>query len=105
MSADNSETMTLDDADVEKRAQAQALPKDSEDAADGSTADSYQVQLEPEDDPKSLSAWHKWLAVLVISSSSLCATFASSVVCSLSHRVLARRSRKIHADRGVGLFH
>ncbi|EIW61904.1 MFS general substrate transporter [Trametes versicolor FP-101664 SS1] len=96
MSADNSETITLDDADVEKRAQAQALPKDSEDAADGSiAADAYQVQLEPEDDPKSLSAWHKWLAVLVISSSSLCATFASSVA-SFTETGLARDLHTSH---------
>ncbi|CDO74082.1 hypothetical protein BN946_scf185043.g132 [Trametes cinnabarina] len=78
MSTNNSETITLSDADVEKNAQAPALPKDESTAANDFPADKYQVKLEPEDDPKCLSLWHKWLAVLTISSSSLCATFASS---------------------------
>ena len=83
----NSETITLNDPkqDVEKNvndaashAPASALTKDSE-----SPSDPHLVQLEPADDPKCLSLWHKWLTVLAISSSSLCATFASSVVRSL----------------------
>ena len=82
----NSETITLNDPkqDVEKNvndaaSQAPALAKESE-----SPADAHLVQLEPADDPKCLSLWHKWLAVLAISSSSLCATFASSAVRPLS---------------------
>ncbi|KAI9063366.1 MFS general substrate transporter [Trametes sanguinea] len=80
MSTNNSETITLNDADVEKNAQAPALPKEegSNPNEEPSADDVYQVKLEPEDDPKCLSLWHKWLAVLTISASSLCATFASS---------------------------
>ncbi|OSC99125.1 MFS general substrate transporter [Trametes coccinea BRFM310] len=80
MSTNNSETITLNDADVEKNAQAPALPKDegNPDECPAESDDIHKVKLEPEDDPKCLSLWHKWLAVLTISVSSLCATFASS---------------------------
>ena len=85
----NSETITLNDPgnDVEKSVQApkqdpnEVERQPSESA--GSSVDSsdpYCCQLAPEDDPKQLRVWRKWLAVCAISSSSLCATFASSVV-------------------------
>lgn len=32
----------------------------------------YEVQLEPEDDPHQLSLFRRWLAVLVISGAALC---------------------------------
>lgn len=37
--------------------------------------------LDAEDDPKQSSTARKWLAVIVISSGSVCATCASSIVC------------------------
>lgn len=40
----------------------------------------YLVELSPEDDPKNLSTFRKWLVVSIISSSALCVTCASSVV-------------------------
>lgn len=43
--------------------------------------DPYLVTLEPEDNPQCMSTLRRWAAVLVISSASLCATCASSVVC------------------------
>ncbi|KAI9001160.1 MFS general substrate transporter [Trametes punicea] len=95
MSTNNSETITLNDADVEKNAQAPALPKAEEGSPGDSPADMHLVKLEPEDDPKCLRLWHKWLAVLTISSSSLCATFASSVA-SFTETGLARDLHTSH---------
>ncbi|EIW63416.1 MFS general substrate transporter [Trametes versicolor FP-101664 SS1] len=46
---------------------------------DGKASDAFEVKLEPADDPKFLSLWHKWLAVLVISTATLCVTFDSSM--------------------------
>ena len=42
--------------------------------------DSYLVALAPEDDPQCMPTLRRWVAVLVISSASLCVTCASSVV-------------------------
>lgn len=42
--------------------------------------DSYLVTLESEDNPQCISTLRRWVAVLVISSASLCVTCASSVV-------------------------
>ncbi|KAL7282085.1 hypothetical protein ACG7TL_003554 [Trametes sanguinea] len=66
MSTNNSETITLNDADVEKNAQAPALPKGegNPDECPAESDDIHQVKLEPEDDPKCLSLWHKWLACI-----------------------------------------
>ncbi|KAI0723437.1 MFS transporter [Earliella scabrosa] len=77
-----SETVTLNDPDVEKSAKAPT--EANKEVAEGvlppgARSDRHLVQLEPEDDPKCLPLWRKWLAVLVICVSSLCATFASSV--------------------------
>ncbi|KAF8550116.1 MFS general substrate transporter [Imleria badia] len=41
--------------------------------------DSYLVTLDPEDDPRCMPTLRRWVAVLVISSASLCVTCASSV--------------------------
>ncbi|TBU32157.1 MFS transporter [Dichomitus squalens] len=72
-----SETNTLNDAtDVEKAAQAPAAPKERTPSLE---VDPYICQLDPADDPKTLAVWRKWVIVLTISASSLCATFASSV--------------------------
>ncbi|KAI0751317.1 MFS general substrate transporter [Daedaleopsis nitida] len=78
-----SETVTLTDPDVEKAPSA-SVQKIEVGAEDGGLPldekpDPYLVHLEQEDDPKCLPLWRKWLAVIVISVSSLCATFASSV--------------------------
>lgn len=42
--------------------------------------DPYQVVLDPSEDPQNRTSFKKWLAVVVISCGSLCATSASSVV-------------------------
>ena len=42
--------------------------------------DGFQVVLEPEDDPKNLPVFRKWLILLVVCCGSLCATCASSMV-------------------------
>ncbi|KAI0771478.1 MFS general substrate transporter [Trametes elegans] len=79
MSPNHSETITLSDADVESNG-AHPPPFSKEKSGEPPRSpDDHQVQLEPADDPKNLPIWRKWLAVLVISVSSLCATFASSV--------------------------
>ncbi|KAF9494684.1 MFS general substrate transporter [Pleurotus eryngii] len=44
-----------------------------------SAPDPFQVFLEPTEHPQSLPSFRKWLAVIVISSSALCATSASSI--------------------------
>lgn len=41
--------------------------------------DTHLVVLEPEDNPQNMSSFRRWLAVLVISSASLCVTCASSI--------------------------
>ncbi|KAI0374134.1 MFS general substrate transporter [Pilatotrama ljubarskyi] len=82
MSSERAEATTLTDADVEKdNAQAAVLPGDEKtlEKRAGPTEDPYLVKLEPEDDPKCLSMWHKWLAVFAICTSTLCVTFDSSV--------------------------
>ncbi|KAI0676809.1 MFS general substrate transporter [Trametes maxima] len=77
--SNNSETVTLHDVDVEKKGQAPVLSKEAVPGDDSAPADDeFEVKLDPECDPKLLSSWHKWVAVLVISAASLCATFASS---------------------------
>ncbi|KAL1939904.1 hypothetical protein VTO73DRAFT_9604 [Trametes versicolor] len=78
MSSKESEAISVSDADVEKSGtQAPALPVP--DGDDGEASDGFEVKLEPADDPKCLSLWHKWLAVLVLCTSTLCVTFDSSV--------------------------
>lgn len=49
--------------------------------------DPYLVTLEPEDNPQNMSAPRRWVAVLVISSASLCVTCASSVVSKIVSRL------------------
>lgn len=41
--------------------------------------DPHLVVLEPEDNPQNMSSFRRWLAVLIISSASLCVTCASSI--------------------------
>ena len=43
----------------------------------------YKVALDPEEEPKNMSEARKWLIVFLISSSALCVTSASSVVCAI----------------------
>lgn len=44
--------------------------------------DTHLVVLEPEDNPQNLSSLRRWIAVLIISSASLCVTCASSIASS-----------------------
>lgn len=53
----------------------------SQDTAPSPDDDGYEVTLDLGDDPKNISTGRKWLITLVICNASLCATFASSVVC------------------------
>lgn len=45
----------------------------------GKEHDPFAVVLDPEEDPKNLPVWRKWLVVFVISTGTLCATSASSM--------------------------
>lgn len=45
-----------------------------------SAHDPFEVSLEPAEHPQNLSSFRKWLAVVIISSSGLCAASASSIV-------------------------
>lgn len=47
-------------------------------------ADPFEVTLDPADDPKNLPEWRKWAIIFVISTGTLCATSASSMVSALS---------------------
>ncbi|KAH9947262.1 MFS general substrate transporter [Amylocystis lapponica] len=75
MSSHTTETLSADTEKQDKQ-QAAALPPPPD--AD-SLSDQYQVVLDPEDDPKNMSKVRRWIAVSVIGSAALCATFASSV--------------------------
>ena len=46
----------------------------------GARDDSYQVTLGPEDDPKNLPVWRKWLTVAILNAGAMNATGASSMV-------------------------
>ncbi|KAG1809201.1 major facilitator superfamily domain-containing protein [Suillus subaureus] len=48
-------------------------------ASQNAEGDPRLVVLEPEDDPQNMSSFRRWLAVLIISSASLCVTCASSI--------------------------
>ncbi len=61
--------------DLEKSPKPQDIAQVKEDADSP-----YKVELSPEDDPKSLTTFRKWLIVSIISTSALCVTCASSVV-------------------------
>ena len=48
--------------------------------------DPFLVDLRPEDDPKNLPVFRKWLILFVVCTGTLCSTSASSMVC--RHKVL-----------------
>ncbi|KAG1728568.1 major facilitator superfamily domain-containing protein [Suillus lakei] len=48
-------------------------------ASQNAEGDPHLVVLEPEDNPQNMSSFRRWLAVLIISSASLCVTCASSI--------------------------
>ncbi|KAG2111482.1 major facilitator superfamily domain-containing protein [Suillus clintonianus] len=48
-------------------------------SAKNDECDPHLVVLEPEDNPQNMSSFRRWLAVLIISSASLCVTCASSI--------------------------
>lgn len=49
-------------------------------------SDSFEVTLEPEDDPKNLTTPRKWAILFVVCVGTLCATSASSMVSFVSTR-------------------
>ena len=74
--------------DVDAEQLAHALDNDEEQESPvpptktekGKGHDPFEVILQPEDDPKNLPSWRKWLVIFVISTGTLCATSASSMV-------------------------
>lgn len=52
--------------------------------------DPYQVTLGPEDDPKNLPVWRKWLTVAILNAGAMNATGASSMVCIIALLSLLR---------------
>lgn len=56
----------------------------------------YKVELAPEDDPQNMTTFRKWLIVIIISSSALCVTCASSVVSNPSPFLFAVRVDRIY---------
>ncbi|KAI0630260.1 MFS general substrate transporter [Trametes polyzona] len=96
MLSKESEAISVSDADVEKSgAQTPTLAPPADGNDGGASDDLYEVKLEPEDDPKCLGLWHKWLAVLVICTSTLCVTFDSSVA-AFTEQGLARDLHTSH---------
>lgn len=63
-------------ADLEKQDALQSTPPLNKPEVQ---EDEFLVTLEPQDDPKNIALFRKWLIVVIISTSSLCATCASSV--------------------------
>lgn len=56
-------------------------PTSSPLGADSDGSPSYEVFLEPAENPQELSLVRRWLAVICISTASICVTCASSMVC------------------------
>ena len=76
------------DADYEKAAQ-KSVPSDENSPPESRVAtivkeepdkEEFLVALDPQEDPKNISLLHKWIVVLVVSTSALCSTCASSMV-------------------------
>ena len=59
----------------------------------------YEVSLEPEDNPQELPLARRWLAVLCISAASICVTCASSMVRLCHHYVRRKRRTNIVPTR------
>lgn len=85
MSSNSSTRTTVSQPEVDESAQPSgALGAKERDNGLAEGKDPYQVLLDPSEDPQNRASFKKWLAVVVISFGTLCATSASSVV-----RVLA----------------
>ena len=81
MSTQAFETDTQNTAvDIESQAQPTTAPERNLNKEEHLVNDEFEVVLEPDDDPKELPLFRKWLAVLTICSAALCTTFASSAV-------------------------
>ena len=91
MSQNTSETALETQSSKDLERLAHALDNDADHVDSNSTQpastgksekfDPFEVTLGPEDDPKNLPSWRKWLVIFVISAGTLCATSASSMVC------------------------
>ena len=77
----NDQKIDLSNSNIEKLEKESANKIESEETQYGSqSVSTTPVELEPHEDPKNMSPFRKWVAVVVISSASLCATCASSMV-------------------------
>lgn len=54
--------------------------EDYTDRVSSKSPSSFEVSLDPQDDPKSLPLWRKWVAALIINAGVICVTGASSMV-------------------------
>ena len=71
--------MSSPQLDLEKHEQSSG--KDSPVDVNTTPADPFEVTLEPQDDPKRLPLWRKWVAALIINAGAICVTGASAMVC------------------------
>lgn len=74
-----------------------AIDEMKQDASESDDS-AYEVTLEARDDPQRMSKGRKWCIVLTICSGAVCATCASTMVCSNIHDVLS------YAHLRTGLF-
>ncbi|KAI0074370.1 MFS general substrate transporter [Panus rudis PR-1116 ss-1] len=66
-------------ADLEKTISGPNSIGDRNAHSDVKGVDVFEVSFSPEEDPKNLPAWRKWLAVLVINAGAICVTSSSSM--------------------------
>ncbi|KAL0953075.1 hypothetical protein HGRIS_007275 [Hohenbuehelia grisea] len=95
MSRPSSQTCQDHEEQREKKPQGHEVQADP-----ASSDDPFEVRLEAADDPQQLSSFRKWLAVIVISASSLCVTCASSVASFTENGV----AREFHVSHEVTIL-
>ncbi|KAJ3554516.1 hypothetical protein NM688_g3071 [Phlebia brevispora] len=70
--------MTTPQSDLEKN-EIHSSGSPSQEDADTRPTNSFEVALEPQDDPKSLPLWRRWITALIINAGAICVTGASSM--------------------------
>ncbi|PSS18916.1 hypothetical protein PHLCEN_2v3176, partial [Hermanssonia centrifuga] len=68
-----------DHADLEKESTNLSQLSSPQEDPSPKTQNPYEVTLSPEDDPKNLPLWRKWMIVLIIDAGAICVTGASSM--------------------------